>query len=134
MVVEHVSEEPYSVWDMEFGENIYGTKKVTVTKVGKYKEEKMSDYFSSLEDDCFDIGSPVEICTPVLGYDTHEKVIETMLTHASKELDLQFNTTCGLHVHVGCGKRFSWSLEELKSIAKAVVLWEVCWRQSSSCP
>lgn len=127
--LEEVLDMAPSKWDMDYcddDDDGFGTggKKITIKRVGKTKQEKINDYWASLADRCFEIGSPVEICTPILGYATHEHTITVMLSRAAQELDLQFNHTCGLHVHVGCGKGSSWSLEELKAIGKATVLWE----------
>jgi hypothetical protein len=71
------------------------------------------------------LGAPVEICTPILGQTTYEPVIKAVFSHVSQNLVLQFNESTGLHVHVGCGVGSYWSLQELKAIGSAVLLWEV---------
>jgi len=64
------------------------------------------------------------MCTPILNQTTYEQVVKTVLSHLAEDLTLLFNESTGLHVHVGCGQGNSWTLDELKSIAKAVFLFE----------
>ncbi|KAF8537323.1 hypothetical protein BDD12DRAFT_982216 [Trichophaea hybrida] len=87
-------------------------------------EKKFSD-LDSLADSCFELGAAVEFCTPILGQITYGSTLRSLFKHISQELKCHYNNSTGLHVHLGCGKGSSWSLEELKVIAKATILWEV---------
>jgi len=86
-------------------------------------EKKFSD-LDSLADSCFELGAAVEFCTPILEQITYGSTLKSSFKHISQELKCHYNNSTGLHVHVGCGKGSSWSLEELKAIGKATILWE----------
>jgi hypothetical protein len=86
-------------------------------------EKKFSD-LDSLADSCFELGAAVEFCTPILGQITYGTTLRSLFKHISQELKCYYNSSTGLHVHLGCGKGSSWSLEELKVIGKATILWE----------
>ena len=85
---------------------------------------RRKDYLVAAADPYFHLGAPVEICTPILRQITYELALRPTLSKLAQDLDVQFNQSVGLHVHVGCGKGSFWSLEELKNIGKATVLWE----------
>lgn len=68
------------------------------------------------------VGHAVEICTPIMRFGSWNWLIPTVFEYLKVNFDCRFNKTTGLHVHVGCGS--GWSLEDLKAIAKAVVIFE----------
>lgn len=67
-------------------------------------------------------GYAVELCTPILRNSSWKWVIPTVIEHLRRTFDCRFNYTTGLHVHIGCGE--GWSLESLKRISKAIVIFE----------
>jgi len=86
-------------------------------------EEKSCDPF--LQDQATGKKIPceaVEICTPIMRFRSWEWVIPTVLEHLTGQFDCRFNSTTGLHVHVGRG--CGWDLSAAKSIAKAVIVFE----------
>ncbi|KAG0640798.1 hypothetical protein HOY80DRAFT_957371 [Tuber brumale] len=67
-------------------------------------------------------GEVVEICTPIMRFRSWEWVVPTVFEHLTSQFDCRFNTTTGLHVHIGRG--CGWDLSAAKSIAKAVIIFE----------
>ena len=73
---------------------------------------------------------PVEIVTPVVKADvTWRPLIDQFWSTIREHFELRRDTSCGMHVHVSPAQgRFD--LDELRCIAKAVVLWE---RDTAGC-
>lgn len=63
----------------------------------------------------------VEVVTPILREASVQRTIPKML-NAIRGLDIRFNASTGLHVHVG--RRGGWTYSQLIKIAKAVVIFE----------
>lgn len=70
------------------------------------------------------MSDPVEIVTPVLRADvTWASTIDRFWSIIGGHFDLRRDTSCGMHIHVSpTQSRFD--IEQLRCIAKAVVLWE----------
>lgn len=64
----------------------------------------------------------VEVATPILVNKQWETAVPEMIQLLSSAFKLGFNRTTGLHVHIGIGR--SYSLCDLKRVAKAVILFE----------
>ncbi|KAH8147101.1 uncharacterized protein LAJ45_08901 [Morchella importuna] len=69
----------------------------------------------------------VEVATPILSYGTYARVVHTMcaaITDAVAAVGarVECNRSTGLHVHIGLGRQYT--LDELKRLAKAVVIFE----------
>lgn len=64
----------------------------------------------------------VEVATPILRNGEWETVIPAMCKALKTMFKMGFNATTGLHVHVGIGEEYT--LSQLKSISKAVILFE----------
>lgn len=64
----------------------------------------------------------VEIATPILKHRQWESVIPEMGQIVREEFQVAFNDSTGLHVHVGIGRDYR--LQDLRRIAKAIVLFE----------
>lgn len=77
-----------------------------------------------IEDVAWVHGKAVEICTPIMTAHNYKSTLEIMLNHLNAELDVRFNRSTGLHVHVGCGKGMKWSSDDINALAKAVVMFE----------
>lgn len=72
-------------------------------------------------------GRGVEVCTPILTQDNWEQTLRSMCTAITTACEqcgaaINFNDSCGLHVHIGLGREYT--LRELKQLAKAIVLFE----------
>jgi hypothetical protein len=91
---------------------------------GPSPKKKRDEYLSSREDKCFILGSPVEMCTPIMTQTTYSNTLKRCLHWISSDLPLHFGESMGLHVHVGCGVGQKWSLAELQAIGKGLILWE----------
>lgn len=64
----------------------------------------------------------VEIATPILRHRQWESVIPEMAQIVREGFNVAFNGSTGLHVHVGIGREYQ--LQDLRRIAKAIVLFE----------
>lgn len=64
----------------------------------------------------------VEIATPILKHRQWESVIPEMAQIVRERFQVAFNDSTGLHVHVGIGRDYR--LQDLRRIAKAIVLFE----------
>lgn len=64
----------------------------------------------------------VEIATPILRHRQWESVIPEMSQIVREGFQVAFNGSTGLHVHVGIGRDYQ--LQDLRRIAKAIVLFE----------
>lgn len=64
----------------------------------------------------------VEIATPILKHRQWESVIPEMAQIVRDRFQVAFNDSTGLHVHVGIGRDYR--LQDLRRIAKAIVLFE----------
>lgn len=64
----------------------------------------------------------VEIATPILRYRQWESVIPEMGRVVREGFRVAFNNSTGLHVHVGIGREYR--LQDLRRIAKAIILFE----------
>lgn len=64
----------------------------------------------------------VEIATPIFRNGKWEHGITAVCKALKKSFRAGFNTTTGLHVHIGIGEPFT--LKQLKSISKAIILFE----------
>lgn len=64
----------------------------------------------------------VEIATPILRNNQWTWVIPEMLQAIGNRFSVLFNSSTGLHVHIGIGRKYI--LQDLRRIAKAVVLFE----------
>lgn len=67
---------------------------------------------------------PIEVVSPLLGADaswsqTIDKFWSVLLSHYR----LQRDSTCGFHIHISSMTR-NWTLDQLRSMAKAIVFWE----------
>lgn len=72
-------------------------------------------------------GLPLEIATPVLRNSSWESIIPEMCMAITSRCNhyrvaIGFNNTTGLHFHVGIGRAYT--LQELKRISKAIVIFE----------
>jgi hypothetical protein len=106
-------------WDEALAER--APEKEEKTKTPK---ELRDEYLNSLEDKCFILGAPVEMCTPVMTQTTYKKLLRKSLHWVCHNQELHFGESMGLHVHVGCGEGSVWSLAELQAIGKGLILWE----------
>lgn len=64
----------------------------------------------------------VEIATPIFRNGKWEHGITAICKALKKSFRVGFNGTTGLHVHIGIGEKFT--LKQLKSISKAIILFE----------
>ncbi|KAH0607277.1 uncharacterized protein H6S33_003265 [Morchella sextelata] len=73
-------------------------------------------------------GGGVEVATPILSYGTYARVVHIMCAAitgavaAAVGARVECNRTTGLHVHIGLGRQYT--LDELKRLAKAVLIFE----------
>ncbi|KAI5850519.1 putative amidoligase enzyme-domain-containing protein [Morchella snyderi] len=72
-------------------------------------------------------GRGVEVCTPILTQGNWEQTLRSMCTAITTACQqcgaaINFNDSCGLHVHIGLGREYT--VRELKQLAKAIVLFE----------
>lgn len=69
----------------------------------------------------------VEVATPILSYGTYARVVHAMCAAIKNAVAavggrVECNGTTGLHVHIGLGRQYT--LDELKRLAKAVLIFE----------
>lgn len=64
----------------------------------------------------------IEVATPILRYGQWKSVIPHMCQALRENFSLGFNHSTGLHVHVGIGQPYT--LQDLKRISKAIILFE----------
>jgi hypothetical protein len=64
----------------------------------------------------------VEVITPIMRNDEWTFIVPDMMGHLRTSLDISFNRTTALHVHVGIGRPYT--LRDLKRVAKAIILFE----------
>lgn len=76
----------------------------------------------TIRDHLSKFGRPIEISTPILRGGNWESTIIRMFQIIKDSFEVDFNPTTGLHVHIGIGRGYK--LQDLKRIAKAVVLFE----------
>lgn len=99
----------------------------TATMPGAYPDDEvLVQAFNIQCDTTIDTRDPsgrgVEVATPILRSDQWRTVIPEMCQVLKKNFRLRFNSSTGLHVHVGIGRNYT--LLDLRRISKAIIIFE----------
>lgn len=115
---------PNSPVECSFADNADTNLAAITEKTLRITENGFVSPVIPIEDVTWVRGKAVEICTPIMTSQNYSNILDIMLNHLNTELDIRFNRSTGLHVHIGCGKGMKWSIDDIKAIAKAVVMFE----------